>query len=568
MHKYHCIAFYILCRILLQLSFVHYCNIKRRTCTSFGLLNMPPFKSIGSLSDICTDWVWRWLFHCLKHQAKPEDRLQQRQYVISTLNPNVRQQLLNRICGSHMYRVSLSSKCFLIEMLGDKSTHCLDLSQSGLYYIDEIFQFYRTLTFGLLLSLTKLGIKCNVSSLNDQKLLPDLNITFYRVFNQMGNLRWVTLTGVGDTPILCTLGSNCHHLEYLDISGSPYVKDESIARLLVQDSLALCGRSLEQISRQELATTPLCKTLSIVCVSGTDITMVSAIILLHYLPRLTSLGGQIDCGSVCEVIRLLQPETDNQDVSSDGPKVFEFEELSDSCITPENASLLCLSCPKVKRLTTTMINMQSLHVLHPLQSLTIEDMRGDPLYIYNYLQMRGDSLKELILCDNLTCPLDLTWIMELTPNLEQLRGNICIDDSYEVPNWDKLLVATVTVNSSKVLLELLTHAPGLRELSIDFLPEPYSETSDCINDNLIIYIALKGGLKCVEKLVIKECAISIKGIDCLLIHCPELWYLAPVSFWHNVSEDDVKRLRTEAVENNWKLKIVVYHDWEAAVWEN
>ncbi|XP_066945052.1 uncharacterized protein [Macrobrachium rosenbergii] len=518
---------------------------------------MPPFNQITSLSNLCTEWVWRWLYYCLNHEAAPQNRFKQRQYVVATLNASVRQQLLNHVCKVHMYQVDCSSKCFLIEMLGDKSTQCIDMTQTGEYYVDEIFQLYRTLTFGLILNVTKLGIVCNVRCRNDRRHIPDVNVTFYRVFNQMHHLRWLTLSGLADLTIMGILGNNCLRLEYLDISYSSYVTDDGIARLILRDPAVINGRTAEQISRMDLDTTELCNSLSYLCISGTAVSMLGAVVIMKFLPKLRSLGSQIDCGSICYVIELLQQD--------DGIRKFQLYEMSEFLMTAERASLLCETCPNVSKFTTCLRSMDALHILHPLQSLTIDDVRGDPWDIYDYLQTRGSTLKELILTNNINSPLDLSWIMELTPNLEKFQSNIMISEGYEIPEWKNLRVAGVTVSSSKVLLSLLTHAPALKELSIVFSPQPYSETADCLNDDLFIYIALSDGLKHLEKLKIKECALSSRGIDCLLIHCPELWYFAYLIFWHNISPDDIERFKSEAAKNNWRLKFVMREDWEGGV---
>ena len=522
---------------------------------------MPPFRVIGSLNSICIEWVWRWLFYCLKQEATPQNRIQQREYVISTLNANIRQQLLNHVCKTHMYQVHHSSKCFLLELLGDKSTSCVDFTESGFCYVDEVFQLYRTLTFSLILNLGKLGVICNVNQLSDRKHVPDLNVTFYRVFNQMHNLRWLTMRGLADSTILGILSNNCPNLEYLDVANSSFVTDEGIARLILRDPAIINGRSLEQMARMDLDTTELCKSLYFLSISGTEITMIGVVIVLRFLPKLRSLGGDIDCGSISHAIELIQPGVDNGGEA----KVFQFDILSDFVLSPRKACLLSRTCPKVTKFTTGIRSMSALHHLHPLQSLTIEDVSCEPWCIYDYLGIRGSTLKELILPDNINFPLDLSWIIELTPNLERLQSNIMVEEGYEIPNWKTLRVANVMISSSKVLLVLLTHTPSLRELDLTFCAEPYSETSDCLNDDLFIYIAVSGGLKDLEKLIIRDCALSSRGIDCLLIHCPELWYFAYLIFWRNVSQEDIQRFRSEAIENNWKLRLILREDWEGDI---
>ncbi|KAK8741545.1 hypothetical protein OTU49_002264 [Cherax quadricarinatus] len=511
---------------------------------------MPPFKKIDSLTEICSEWVWRWLHHCLDYQAAPRERMRQREYVLATLNPNIRQQLLNRILSLQMNDVMLSGKCMLLEMLGDRSTQWVDLSQSGYGYVDEVFHFYRTLTLGLLINITRLGLICNVKTKVDCKYLLDINCTFYRVLNQMRHLQWVTLGGVGDRTILATLGANCYQLEHLNVQDSVRVDDDAVAALLLKNPQAVDGLSKKQVLDTALPSNPCCKTLSFVCVCGTQVSLVSAALLLRYVPALTSFGGSVEGGSLSSLIELLQPEK--------GVTKLNLNKFWDSKILPHQASLMNVACPKLTFLMTTASSLPSLHFLYPIASLTVElSFHGCAADIYSYLGARGENLKTLIFTDNLNCLLDMAWLMELTPNLEQIESSLYIEEGYEIVGWKLLKEATVTVNSSKTLLTLLSHTPNVRHLSINFLPQPYMETFECINDDLIINVISAGGLMRLEKLTITECAITIKGLNWLFLHCAELTYIARLLFWKNVSQEDIHQLHVQANQNNWQLTIVL-----------
>lgn len=509
---------------------------------------MPPLKVISSLMETCSEWVWRWLHRCLDHQAAPPRRLRQRTYILATLNSNIRQKLINRILGQHMHEVTMASKCLLLELLADGSTHRVDLTQGGYAFIEEIFHLYRTLNLSLLTGLTHLGLICNVKMTNDHKYLLDVNSIFYRLLNQMCHLQWVRLSGVADRTILATLGANCHFLQHLDVSGSVKVDDEALAALLLKDPLAVKGRSQEQVAAQHLPTNSCCTTLSFVCVSETNVSELSAVLLLRYVANLTSLGGFVEAGSVCGVIELLQPH--------EGVARYKLNQLWEVKLLPGQASLLKVACPDMTALTTTEASLPALNLLHPLTSLAVDlDFHGSATGIYSCLQARGDTLKELRFLNSINCPLDLAWLMELTPNLEWIESHLYVEEGYEIPNWRVLRVAAVIVNSSKVLLALLTHTPNLRHLTITFLPEPYSETFECINDDLLMNITLAGGLTHLQKLSIKECAISLWGVHCLLLHSPQLTYIAALFFWKNISQDDIKKLQLQATRNNWQLSV-------------
>ncbi|XP_071519901.1 uncharacterized protein [Panulirus ornatus] len=513
---------------------------------------MPPVRVISSLMETCSEWVWRWLHRCLNHQASPPERLRQRKYVLTTLNSNIRQKLLKRILCIHMYDVPMASKCMLLELLADRNTHWVDLTQGGYAYIDEIFHLYRTLNLGLLVGLTRLGFICNVKMKNDQKYLPDVNSTFYRLLNQMRHLQWVRLSGVADRNMLATLGVNCHSLQHVDVSGSMRVDDMALAALILKDPIVVEGQSQEQVATHQLPTNSCCATLNFVCISETQVSMMSALLLLRYVPNLTSFGGYVEAGSLSAVLQLLQPQ--------EGVEQYKLTHLWEDRILPAQASLLKVACPHLTTLITCESSLASLPHLQPLTTLTLDlDFRGCASDIYSGLQMQGDTLKELRFLKSINCPLDLAWLMELTPNLEWIECNLYIEEGYQMPTWRLLKVASVIVSSSKVVLALLTHTPELRNLSLTFLPEPYQETFECINDDLILNTTLAGGLTRLEHLRITDCAITMWGVQCLLLHCQQLTHIAAFSSWKNISQHDIRTLQSQVQENNWQLNLV-YHE--------
>ncbi|XP_042862830.1 uncharacterized protein LOC122247559 isoform X1 [Penaeus japonicus] len=516
---------------------------------------MPPYKTILSLTDICTKRVLDLLYEGIRVSAPPQERKKQHSYVTSTLNSNIRQHLINVIFQQPLHKQTFTCKCMLLEMLGDCSTQTIDFSQVGSVYIDEVWHFYRTLTIGLMINLMKLGLACNLRKKMDEKFLLDVNTSLYRVFNQMKNLRWVTLIGVADRTLLESLGTNCIHLEYLNVNESSKVNDDAIARLLLKDPELIEDQSEETLCFQDIQTNPCASNLKMVGVSVTNVSLTSVFVLLYYVPKLESLGGPIQAGSIGSILKHLDPE--------DGSRFLNLNELWEAKIRPCQASLLNMMCPNLTCLTCDASSLDSLHIISSISALTLKlCFREYVDDIYNYLLGSGQNLKKLILVDHINCGLDLSWLIELTPNLEYLEATLIREDGAEIAEWHFLKSAKVTVQSSKVTLALLTHAPVLADLDITFVMEPYQETFVCINDDLIINAVVDGGLTNLQKLRISECAVSMKGIDCLLLHCPGLTYLAPLSFWHGVSLQDLHALRQRVKERNWVLKIVMRVDWE------
>ncbi|XP_047489360.1 uncharacterized protein LOC125039455 isoform X2 [Penaeus chinensis] len=516
---------------------------------------MPPYEILPSLTDICTEQVLIMLYNSISVSATPKKRKQQHDYVSSTLNSNIRQHLINIIFQQPLHKKTFTGKCILLEMLGDCSTQTIDFSQVGSVYIDEVWHFYRTLTIGLMTNLTKLGLACNLRKLSDKKYLLDVNTSIYRVFSQMKNLRWVTLIGVGDGTLLESLGTNCIHLEYLNVNESFRVNDEAIASLLLKDPELAQGQSEDTLCLQDIQTNPCALNLKMVGVSATSVSLTGVFVLLHYVPKLESLGGPIQAGSVSSILEHLNPE--------DGSKVLKLNEVWETRILPYQASLLSMMSPNLTCLTCDASSLDSLYIINSISALTLKlYFRNCVIDIYNYLLGSGQILKKLIFVDHINCGLDLSWLVELTPNLEHLEATLTREDEAEVAKWHFLRVAKVTVQSSKVTLALLTHAPALTDLDITFVMEPYKETFECINDDLIISALVDGGLTQLQKLHINECALSMKGVVSLILHCPNLTYLAPLAFWHGVSPQSIYVLCKRIKERNWKLRIVKHVDWE------
>ncbi|XP_027227437.2 uncharacterized protein [Penaeus vannamei] len=516
---------------------------------------MPPHKPILSLTNTCIEWVLAWLCTRLNVQGSLKERLQQREYVTTHLTSNIRQRLINITFQKHMYKWSLSFKCLMLEVLGDTSTQCIDFTEGGYAYVDEVWQFYRSLNVTKIINLTRLGIVCKIRTESDKKYLPDINNTFYGAFNQMKNLRWVTLKGVANKTFLLTLGINCPHLEHLNVAQSPRIDDEAIANLIVRDTSSAESQRSVQVGVQHIPTNLCANSLKMICVSETNVTLASVGILLHFVPNLESFGGDIHAGSLCNVINDLHLK--------EGHKSFKLQELWDARILPQQASLLKVVCPQLTRLGTDASSLGSLEDLSSITSLTLslyyQNFEND---IYDYLLENGEKLKELILVDHINCYLDLSWLTELTPNLEHLEATVGLEEELEVLKWPSLKTARLTMESSRVLLAFLTNATEVRDLDITFVRAPYQETFECINDDLIICAVIEDGLKKIQKLKISECAIGLKGIDCLLLHCPDLCYLAPLAFWHGLYNQDLHSLMQRIKENNWQLKLIMRTDWE------
>lgn len=136
------------------------------------------------------------------------------------------------------------------------------------------------------------------------------------------------------------------------------------------------------------------------------------------------------------------------------------------------------------------------------------------------------------------------------------------EEGRNMSQWPLLTTAKITLESSKPLFALMTHAPRLKDLDVTFETWSGLDTFEDINDTLITNAVASGSLQNLQKLKINRCAISMKGIDCLILNCPDLMYLAPLAFWNGVSHEDLHILHQRMKENNRCFRFVLRVDWE------
>ena len=444
--------------------------------------------------------------------------------------------------------VVMDIKCQLVEVLGDTTTWCVDLTPVGQLYIDEVFHLYRSLTLAGLVNVTHLGMMCNVKSLSDRRYLPDVNSTFYRLMGHLRHLVWVTLCGVADNTMLAALGANCHVLQYLDVSSSPRVDDLGVGKLLLQGRINL--RNLSLLASAPLPPTSLCcASLTFLGVSHTEAGVASVVLILRCLRQATSLGGCISDGSLVEVLEVMKAGG-IADWPTSLTKVWEPRVL------PHHAPILAAGCPALHSLTTQEISVSSVSLLPPLLELTIDlCLRGDEEPLYDMLEISGSTLTHFVLEGNINCPLEMTILMDAAPQLRHLKACVYLGDGCEVRGWASLASAEVGVTTCKGIVALLTHTPALRRLTLSLEPEPYAETWRDLDDGVLEQVMAGDGLVALEQLVVTRCGMTPSGLELLMLHCQHLELVAPLIQWPAITQDDLTLLRRQIMSSNWCLDL-------------
>ncbi|KAG0728931.1 hypothetical protein GWK47_031401 [Chionoecetes opilio] len=512
---------------------------------------MPRCRAVNPLGEMAGEQVCRWLQCCVRLQPGPRKRHKLRQHMLVALAPRPRQALLSQVLA--LPGVLMDIKCQLVEVLGDGTTRTADLTPGGPLFIDEVFHLYRSLTMAALINLTLLGVVCDVRSPTDRRYLPDVNVTFHRLVDHFRHLVWVTLSGVADGIVLATLGANCHALQYLDVSGSPQVDDEGVSRLLLQGKINLSD--LSNLATAPLPpTSPCCATLTFLGVSETETSPASTVLLLRCLHQVTSLGGFINEGSLIEVLEVLQAGG-----AADWPT--SLTKVWEPRILPRQAPLLAAACPALTSLVTEDASVPTVSLLPPLQELTIDlIMRGVSGQLYDMLEARGTTLTHFVLEKNINCPLELTFLMDVAPQLRHLKACLYLGQGCEATNWVTLTSAVVGVTTSKAMVALLTHTPALRHLTVSLEPEPYTETWRDLDDSVLGQVIDGGGLDSLEKLVVTKCGVTFTGLQLLLLHCQHLELVASLIEWPAITQDDIHLLREQIIHNNLCLDLQLQVD--------
>ncbi|MPC24727.1 hypothetical protein E2C01_017821 [Portunus trituberculatus] len=507
---------------------------------------MPRCRGVSPLREVAGECVFRWLKWSLRLQPGPRDRQKLRQHMLNTLAPRPRQALLSQVLA--MPNVVMDTKCQLVEVLGDTTTWCADLTPGGELYVDEVFHLYRSLTMAGLINITHLGMMCNIQSLADRRYLPDVNSTFYRLMGHLRHLVWVTLCGVADNTMLAALGANCHALQYLDVSSSPRVDDVGVGKLLLRGKINM--RDLSLLASAPLPpTSPCCASLTFLGVSQTEAGVASVVLLLRCLRQITSLGGCISDGSMVDVLQVLKAGG-VADWPTSLTKVWEPRVL------PHHAPLLVAACPALHSLITQEVSVSSVSLLPPLLELTIDlCLRGDTELLYEMLETSGSTLTHFVLEGNINCPLEMSFLMSAAPQLRHLKACVYLEEGCEVQGWASLASAEVGVTTCKGIVALLTHTPALRRLTLSLEPEPYAETWRDLDDGVLGQVMGGGGLEALEQLVVTRCGMTPSGLESLMLHCQHLELVAPLIQWPAITLDDLVLLRKQIVCSNWCLDL-------------
>lgn len=522
---------------------------------------MPQYIEIKSLYTIALQWVEKLLYVLATKENAPARRMKRRKFLAENLSYHCRQMILNRVLDISKQKCMYAYKLTMLEMLGDENTIAVDFTKSGSMYIDDLFQLYRVLFMSKTINIFRLGINCDMPEV-DKKYLGEINIKMYKMLTYMRNLRWVTLNSIANLAMIRTLGAYAHHLEYLDVSRSYEIFDNAAPALLIIDNIDLDKYSEIELIRLQVRTTPCANKLKYICLSETFLGPKGAIIFLKFAPNLRSLGGPANGFSTSELVSLVQPPGQLLELN--------LVYLSDGRIRPKDAENIPLYCPNLEEVSIAASSFPSLQLLQPLSKVTIDmDYRPWADDIWNYTWARGEFLKELIFENSINGPIELGWIVDLTPNLEVLTA--CLECHYPSDSfgmWEHMKTADIVIRTAKCLMEFTLHSPNLENLNIFFEPPIryiLSTEYKCINDDLLVMIMIEGGLRKLKKLIINKSSIGPDGIECLLLHCPNLCCLGYLREWDKFTEEDLLKMRAQAISSNWDLNLIYVETSDARV---
>jgi len=556
---------------------------------------MPVLKAVPSLVEISCEKVLKWFLHVTQQYPGMKSRQCQREYIYQSLNPLMRQWLLSKAYSKNMYELNLDCKILLLELLGDKCTTCLDLTKTGYQYVEEVFSFYRAVTFSLVVNLKNLGIICNVKRRSDLTFVKEINGIFYRTMLQLKNLTMLTLSGLADAEMLTKIGKTCQQLEYLDISKSQLADDDAVAGLLVNKPESLSALWSGNIDSLITKKNGLCSSLKLFDISNTEVTSMVVCIILQLCPNIQSLGGFLNEGSLCQVISFLYEnnatktdslikfdiynvhrnnlvqicnpsnvDSDDEDSETDIielPRFLLLTHLYETNITSQYTKMITKLCPNLKALETSIVSLEQLQNFSQLTVLTVDcDFKNWVDELWYYLEMKGSKLISLTVTNCLSVGLPVNLLGDWCGNLKSLSLPVdCNTDENSPRTWKSLEVANILVENMKSLEHFCLSALNVCELYVTFIPLQYSIES--LNDCTLSNILNLCKFSYLKVLVLGYCQLSVKGFNSIVLHCPCLEAIGYLDLWQQVNWEEIQDLKKFVKESNWNVKILLSGDF-------
>ncbi|XP_059091188.1 uncharacterized protein LOC131886800 [Tigriopus californicus] len=162
------------------------------------------------------------------------------------------------------------------------------------YRVDQI---HRVLTLVLdsraSLSLSRIRMPKLVPKPNDANIADPMTLIHVRqlVSQAADQLRHLSLPDnrYCDNETLRLIGTQCHQLQFLDVSGCSQVNDVGIQNLVFPNSVLRAGQV--NLANNRIKTNPLSKYLRTLIVWDTGVSETGCVILLRFLPRLLKPAG-------------------------------------------------------------------------------------------------------------------------------------------------------------------------------------------------------------------------------------------------------------------------------------
>ncbi|CAL4065450.1 unnamed protein product [Meganyctiphanes norvegica] len=483
---------------------------------------MPANIPLDTLCNCAFKQVWQWLYNLINRH--PGFRNTQRYYLIENLLMKFRDQLLRFTFKEKAEEVSTLDKCSFIKLLADDKTKVLDFTNSAKWLFEDVMSLYYALEFANVVNLYRFGVRCSVT-LTESEFAQSINVnaSFYDTLRSMVQLTSLTLTGIANGTILKILARNCEQLKYLNVQDSKSICDNCVVKLILTESIDIDMYSVDDLLNMKVASTPCTSKLTHVGLSGTSVTLKSAVILLQYIPNLLSFEGQVNEGSTFEAISIMA-----KNCSYDESFVLKLTHLCDSQLPPEKASLISRVCPDLMYVDISASWINSLYNLQTISHLSLDVDFGHYINdIYNYLYGYGEYLTTLNLKKSNSSPLDLEWLINFTPNLEHLNAYLECSNTDLNAYWVKLKTASIVIKSAECFIVFCKFAPLIEELDLKFKTKVSYDDDDwhSINDTLVVSVLVDGGLLKLKKLIIGECDLGIDSVEYIMSHCYNLAYI-------------------------------------------
>ncbi|KAG7158818.1 uncharacterized protein LOC121878441 [Homarus americanus] len=530
---------------------------------------MPPFKQVVSLQTSTLRRVAYLIRRlCCDHSLLTSDLIP----VIDHLQTFLPPQIQASVCHTLLHE---SHKIVFPELLNQKYIYiCTQLHAEFIWINDsrsivpmlEKMDGQSVRTLKMTGSHGQLDLDLEYSTYDFQqfmKLEP-----LYRFLRTLTNLTTLKCSQMCNNFMLQLLSRTCPHLEEVNIEMCTDVDDEGVFYLgghfPSHDTYSQIRRGVRIPSKS------VCTKLRKVNLEYTLACTASAVMLLHLCRNIEELmvTPDVNIGDVFTTLHGTNPEKYEEVTTQYSLRILHtYMELDENVL-----SLIVKTCPRLHDVTLRCngVERKDRNFLATLLSLNLKTLNvmncSMPALLW-YLDQCGSNLRSLTIQHLTMAPLSLTFtrthlqnVIRTCPNLQSFtlklnNSPIQPDVPYSAIGSRLLYFKSLshltlegTTITSEDLSVLVSKCESLRELHI------LIHNLDMLEDQVLYDLLATGAMHNLWTLFLHRPMLTLAGLKRLLVECPHLHTIGPLSSWA-ISKKDREELSKEIRMKNWDLNV-------------